>query len=50
MFERIKRLFESGRLTERGVANAVERGLITAQQAEEILGGDNENENEDNGR
>ena len=37
MFERLKRLFDAGRLTETGINNAVARGWITADEAAEIL-------------
>lgn len=37
-YERIKRLYDAHRLTEVGVRNAVEKGLITQEEAEEILG------------
>jgi len=38
MYERIKRLYEEGRLDKQGVANAVERGWITPAQYQEITG------------
>lgn len=38
MFERIKALFESGKLTAAQVRTAVVKGYITAAQADEILG------------
>lgn len=37
MFERLKRLYDAGRLTETGIQNAVARGWITAGEAAEIL-------------
>lgn len=37
-FERIKALYKSGKLSKDGVANAVELGLITAEQYAEIVG------------
>ena len=37
MYERLKRLYKAGRLTEAGVHNAVKKGLITESQAEEII-------------
>lgn len=37
MYERLKRLYKAGRLTEAGVRNAAKRGLITEAQAEEII-------------
>ena len=37
MYERIKRLYEAGRLTAEGVLNAAKKGLITEAQAEEII-------------
>ncbi len=39
MYERIKRLYEAGRLTEAGVRNAAKKGLITEEQAEAIIAG-----------
>ena len=39
MYENIKRLYKAGRLTTMGVQNAVTRGWITAEQADEILAG-----------
>ncbi len=39
MFDNIKRLYKAGRLSAAGVNNAVARGWITQQQADEILGG-----------
>ena len=40
MYERIKRLYETGRLTVEGVLNAAKKGLITEAQAEEIIAGE----------
>jgi uncharacterized XkdX family phage protein len=37
MYERIKRLYLAGRLDADGVRNAVTKGWITAEQAEEII-------------
>ena len=37
MYERIKRLYHTDRLTKAGVYNAVKRGLITQAQADEII-------------
>lgn len=37
MFERLKRLYDTGKLNEQGILNAVTKGWITAEQAEEIL-------------
>ena len=39
MFERIKRLYEEGRLDALGVAAAARKGLITQEQANEIING-----------
>ena len=39
MYERIKRLYSEGRLDEAGVQNAVTRGWITQEQADEIING-----------
>lgn len=38
MFERLKRLYDAGRLTETGINNAVARGWITDLEAAEIIG------------
>lgn len=38
MFERIKELFVSGRLSEAGLNKAVAKGWITEAEAEEISG------------
>lgn len=37
MFERLKRLYESKKLTATGLANAVIKGWITEEQRKEIL-------------
>lgn len=37
MFERLKRLYESGQIDQKGVENAVAKGWITREQAAEIL-------------
>lgn len=37
MYQRLKRLYDAGRLTETGIQNAVARGWITAGEAAEIL-------------
>ena len=39
MYERLKRLYRAGRLTEAGIENAVKKKLITEAQAKEILNG-----------
>lgn len=44
MYARIKRLYDTGKLTKDGVRNAVTKGWITEEQYEEIVG---ESENED---
>ena len=36
MFERLKRLYLAGSLTDSGLANAVTRGWITSEQEAEI--------------
>lgn len=38
MFDRIKRLYESGELSKDGLKNAVKKGLITAEQYGLICG------------
>ena len=38
MFERLKTLYDAGRITGDGIANAVTRGWITQVQADDILG------------
>lgn len=39
MFERIRRLYQAGRLGETGLREAVRRGWISREQAEEIRSG-----------
>ena len=39
MYERIKRLYDQGKLDDQGVMNAVAKGWITEEQAREIIGG-----------
>jgi len=39
MFERLKRLYQAGKLTAQGLDNAVARGWITEDQREAISGG-----------
>ena len=36
MFERLKRLYDAGQLDETGIENAVKKGWITQEQADEI--------------
>jgi hypothetical protein len=36
MFETLQRLYAEGKLTETGLANAVLKGLVTQEQADEI--------------
>ena len=36
MFERLKRLYDNGQLDETGINNAVKKGWITQEQADEI--------------
>lgn len=36
MYERLKRLYEEGRLDKSGIQNAVAKGLITQEEADEI--------------
>lgn len=38
MYTTIKRLYDEGKLNEAGVENAVTKGYITREQADEILG------------
>lgn len=38
MFETLKRLYNEGRLSKEGVANAVTKGWVTPEQYEEITG------------
>ena len=42
MFERLKRLFESGQLDKKAVENAVAKGWISQEQADEITTPKNE--------
>lgn len=37
MFERLKRLYNEGKIDETGINNAVNKGWITQEQAQEIL-------------
>ena len=37
MFERLKRLYDSGQLDEIGIENAIKKGWLTEEQAFEIL-------------
>ena len=37
MFERLKRLYESGQIDQKGVEKAVAKGWISQEQAAEIL-------------
>ena len=37
MFERLKRLYQSGQLNDEAIQNAVKKGWITLEQAERIL-------------
>lgn len=37
MFERLKRLYQSGQLNGEAIQNAVKKGWITSEQAERIL-------------
>ena len=46
MFERLKRLYESGQLDQKGIENAVAKGWITQEQADEILTPKDETHNE----
>ncbi len=41
MFETIRRLYQSGKLTANGVLAAAARGWITQEQARQITGGQN---------
>lgn len=38
MFERLKRLYDSGTLSKDGLKNAVTKGLITEEQYRDITG------------
>lgn len=40
MFERLKRLYNAGLLDANAILNAVKKGWITQQQADDILNGD----------
>lgn len=40
MFETIRRLYQSGKLTEAGVQAAAEKGWITQEQVRQIVEGD----------
>lgn len=37
MFETIKRLYDSGKITTAGVINAIQKGWITNEEAQKIL-------------
>ena len=37
MFERLKRLYNEGKIDEAAIRNAVTKGWLTEEQAEEIL-------------
>ena len=37
MYERLKRLYQEGRLDKKGLENAVARGWITEEEMQEIL-------------
>ena len=37
MFERLKRLYADGKITQEGINNAVAKGWITQEQADEII-------------
>ena len=37
MFERLKRLFNEGKIDEAGIRNAITKGWLTEEQANEIL-------------
>lgn len=49
MFERLKRLYEEGRLNDKGIENAVMKGWITEDQARAILTPVDETETEAKG-
>ena len=38
MYERLKRLYREGKIDEQGLENAVAKGWITQEQADEIMG------------
>lgn len=40
MYERIKRLYEEGKIDKNGVANAVKNGWITPEEYKKITGED----------
>lgn len=40
MFDRLKRLYEAGKITNTGLQNAVEKGWISAEQYKEITSED----------
>lgn len=42
MFERLKRLYNAGKLDADAIQNAVAKGWITQEQAQLILNGDDE--------
>ena len=48
MFERLKRLYTDGKITQEGINNAVTKGWITQEQANEIINPQNEVENNNN--
>ena len=48
MFERLKRLYENGQLNQRGIENAVAKGWITLEEADEIINPQTEVENNNN--
>ena len=48
MFERLKRLYEDGKINEAGLQNAVRKGWITQAEMNEILG-EAEGKSEDSG-
>ncbi len=37
MFERLKRLYQEGKITQEGIENAVKKGWLTSEQANEII-------------
>lgn len=39
MYEKLKKLYEAGKIDENGIRNAVAKGWITEEQAEEIING-----------
>lgn len=40
MFERLKRLYRNGEITENGLEKAVQKGWITKEQMNEIIKGE----------